>query len=71
MIDSHCHLDHEPLFKDISNVLKSINHIYNLLCYFLSTLLYTNINNNLYSIFFHFPQSNKYKEDRTNNKNNK
>ena len=22
MIDSHCHLDHEPLFKDISNVLK-------------------------------------------------
>ena len=22
MIDSHCHLDHEPLFKDISNILK-------------------------------------------------
>ena len=22
MIDSHCHLDHEPLFEDISNVLK-------------------------------------------------
>ena len=22
MIDSHCHLDHEPLFNDISNILK-------------------------------------------------
>ena len=22
MIDSHCHLDHEPLFKDIENVIK-------------------------------------------------
>ena len=22
MIDSHCHLDHEPLFSDLSNVLK-------------------------------------------------
>ena len=21
MIDSHCHLDHEPLFKDIENVI--------------------------------------------------
>ena len=22
MIDSHCHLDHEPLFSDLSNVIK-------------------------------------------------
>ena len=22
MIDSHCHLDHEPLFKNISDVIK-------------------------------------------------
>ena len=22
MIDSHCHLDHEPLLSDLSNVLK-------------------------------------------------
>ena len=22
MIDSHCHLDHEPLFNDLENVLK-------------------------------------------------
>ena len=37
MIDSHCHLDHEPLFKDIENVIKrsknvgikNINNMYN------------------------------------------
>ena len=22
MIDSHCHLDHEPLFSDLDNVIK-------------------------------------------------
>ena len=22
MIDSHCHLDHEPLFSDLSNIIK-------------------------------------------------
>ena len=22
MIDSHCHLDHEPLFENISNIIK-------------------------------------------------
>ena len=22
MIDSHCHLDHEPLFSDLTNVIK-------------------------------------------------
>ena len=22
MIDSHCHLDHEPLFEDLENVIK-------------------------------------------------
>ena len=22
MIDSHCHLDHEPLFSDLNNVIK-------------------------------------------------
>ena len=22
MIDSHCHLDHEPLFSDLSNVIQ-------------------------------------------------
>ena len=22
MIDSHCHLDHEPLFNDIENIIK-------------------------------------------------
>ena len=22
MIDSHCHLDHEPLFNDLDNVIK-------------------------------------------------
>ena len=24
MIDSHCHLDHEPLLSDLSNVIKQI-----------------------------------------------
>ena len=27
MIDSHCHLDHEPLFEDISNVLKRSKNV--------------------------------------------
>ena len=22
MIDSHCHLDHEPLFSDLKNIIK-------------------------------------------------
>ena len=22
MIDSHCHLDHEPLYSDLNNVIK-------------------------------------------------
>ena len=38
MIDSHCHLDHEPLFGNLDEVLKrsknvgikeNINHLYN------------------------------------------
>ena len=27
MIDSHCHLDHEPLFSDLPNVLKRSKNI--------------------------------------------
>ena len=27
MIDSHCHLDHEPLFSDLSNVLKRSKNV--------------------------------------------
>ena len=27
MIDSHCHLDHEPLLSDLSNVLKRSKNI--------------------------------------------
>ena len=27
MIDSHCHLDHEPLFKDIENVIKRSKNV--------------------------------------------
>ncbi len=27
MIDSHCHLDHEPLFSDLSNILKRSKNI--------------------------------------------
>ena len=27
MIDSHCHLDHEPLIEDISNVLKRSKNV--------------------------------------------
>ena len=27
MIDSHCHLDHEPLLSDLSNVLKRSKHV--------------------------------------------
>ena len=30
MIDSHCHLDHEPLFKKISEVLKNAKENQNL-----------------------------------------
>ena len=27
MIDSHCHLDHEPLLSDLSNVLKRSKNV--------------------------------------------
>ena len=27
MIDSHCHLDHEPLFENIDNVLINAKHV--------------------------------------------
>ena len=27
MIDSHCHLDHEPLFEDLENVIKRSKEI--------------------------------------------
>ena len=27
MIDSHCHLDHEPLFSDLKNVIKRSKEI--------------------------------------------
>ena len=27
MIDSHCHLDHEPLFSDLKNVLQRSKEI--------------------------------------------
>ena len=27
MIDSHCHLDHEPLFSDLTNVIKRSKEI--------------------------------------------
>ena len=23
MIDSHCHLDHEPMFSDLKNIIKN------------------------------------------------
>ena len=46
MIDSHCHLDHEPLFSDLDNVIKDLKKLdYKILTISTSLNSFDNIKN--------------------------